>query len=202
MSFTVYMIPGLWGAPLNLISAFPPPQHYSESPYGVGFSKLGGGTTSHADIPEGAHLMAPHDILAFNDYDLGLAYAKKVGKPVMIDFTGKACVNCRKMEQNVWVKENILKIIKNDIVLISLYVDDKRPLAEDDVVESKLNPGKKLRFIGQKWSELETIKYGTNAQPFYVLMDHNEENLIDPVGYTPNADEYFNWLKEGLSNFK
>ena len=85
MSFTVYMIPGLWGAPLNLISAFPPPQHYSESPYGVGFSKLGGGTTSHADIPEGAHLMAPHDILAFNDYDLGLAYAKKVGKPVMID---------------------------------------------------------------------------------------------------------------------
>ncbi|PHR70330.1 MAG: thiol:disulfide interchange protein [Lutibacter sp.] len=202
MSFTVYMIPGLWGAPLNLISAFPPPQHYSESPYGVGFSKLGGGTTNHADIPEGAHLMAPHDILAFNDYDLGLAYAKKVGKPVMIDFTGKACVNCRKMEQNVWVKENILKIIKNDIVLISLYVDDKRPLAADDVVESKLNPGKKLRFIGQKWSELETIKYGTNAQPFYVLMDHNEENLIDPVGYTPNADEYFNWLKEGLSNFK
>ncbi len=204
MSFTVYMIPGLWGAPLNLISAFPPPQHYSESPYGVGFSKLGGGTetTSHADIPKGAHLMAPHDILAFNDYDIGLAYAKKVGKPVMIDFTGKACVNCRKMEQNVWVKENILKIIKNDIVLISLYVDDKRPLAEDDVVESKLNPGKKLRFIGQKWSELQTIKYGTNAQPYYVLMDHNEENLIDPVGYTPNVDEYYNWLKEGLSNFK
>lgn len=201
LSFTIYMIPGLWGAPLNLISAFPPPQHYSESPYGVGYSKLGSGT-SHAEIPEGAHLMAPHDILAFNDYDLGLAYAKKIGKPVMIDFTGKACVNCRKMEQNVWVKDNILKIIKNDIVLISLYVDDKRPLAEGDVVESKLNPGKKLRFIGQKWSELETIKYGTNAQPFYVLMDHNEENLIDPVGYTPNVDEYFNWLKEGLSNFK
>lgn len=202
MSFTIYMIPGLWGAPLNLISAFPPPQHYSETPYGVGFSKLGGGSSSQAELPEGGHLMAPHDILAFNDYDIGLAYAKKVGKPVMIDFTGKACVNCRKMEQNVWVKDKVLKIIKNDIVLISLYVDDKRPLPEDEVVESKLNPGKKLRFIGQKWSELETIKYGTNAQPYYVLMDHNEENLNDPVGYTPNVDEYYNWLKEGLSNFK
>ena len=202
MSFTIYMIPGLWGAPLNLISAFPPPQHYSETPYGVGFSKLGGGATSLAEIPDGAHLMAPHDILAFNDYDIGLAYAKKVGKPVMIDFTGKACVNCRKMEQNVWVKEKVLKIIKNDIVLISLYVDDKRPLADGDVVDSKLNPGKKLRFIGQKWSELQTIRYGTNAQPYYVLMNHNEENLNDPVGYTPNVDEYYNWLKEGLSNFE
>ncbi|MCF6280412.1 MAG: thioredoxin family protein [Flavobacteriaceae bacterium] len=203
LSFTIYMIPGLWGAPLNLISAFPPPQHYSESPYGVGYYKLGnGGAANHADIPEGAHLMAPHDILAFNDYDLGLAYAKKVGKPVMIDFTGKACVNCRKMEQNVWVKDKVLKIIKNDIVLISLYVDDKRSLAEGDVVDSKLNPGKKLRFIGQKWSELQAIKYGTNAQPFYVLIDHNEENLNDPVGYTPNVDEYYNWLEDGLSNFK
>jgi thiol:disulfide interchange protein len=202
LSFTIYMIPGLWGAPLNLISAFPPPQHYAESPYGVGFSKLGEGTTSNVVIPEGAHLMAPHDILSFNDYDKGLAYAREVNKPVMIDFTGKACVNCRKMEQNVWVKDDVLKIIKNDIVLISLYVDDKRPLPENEVVDSKLKPGKKLRFIGQKWSELETIKYGTNAQPFYVLMDLDENNLIDPVGYTPNVEEYLTWLKSGVANFQ
>jgi len=205
LSFTIYMIPGLWGAPLNLISAFPPPQHYSESPYGVGFTKLGSVSTSssdHSDIPEGAHLMAPHDILAFNDYDKGLAYAKKVGKPVMIDFTGKACVNCRKMEQNVWVKDNVLSLLKNKVVLISLYVDDKRKLAEGDIVDSKLKPGKKLKYIGQKWSELQTIKYGANAQPFYVLMDHNEENLVDPVAYTPNVDEYLNWMKEGIGNFK
>jgi thiol:disulfide interchange protein len=202
LSFTIYMIPGLWGAPLNLISAFPPPQHYAESPYGVGFSKLGERTTSHVVIPEGAHLMAPHDILSFNDYDKGLAYAREVNKPVMIDFTGKACVNCRKMEQNVWVKDDVLKIIKNDIVLISLYVDDKRPLPENEVVDSKLKPGKKLRFIGQKWSELETIKYGTNAQPFYVLMDLDENNLIDPVGYTPNVEEYLTWLKSGVANFQ
>jgi len=202
MSFTIYMIPGLWGAPLNLISAFPPPQHYSESPYGVGFSRLGGGGASHADVPEGAHLMAPYDIVAFNDYDLGLAYAKKVGKPVMIDFTGKACVNCRKMEQNVWVKPKVLAILKSDVVLISLYVDDKRKLKADEVVDSKLKPGKKLKYIGQKWSELQTIRYKTNSQPYYVLMDHNEENLIDPVAYTPDVDEYYNWLKKGTSKFK
>ncbi|MEY8847500.1 protein-disulfide reductase DsbD domain-containing protein [Psychroserpens sp. XS_ASV72] len=204
LSFTIYMIPGLWGAPLNLISAFPPPLDYSESPYGVGNSKNGTALSAsdHSELPEGGHLLAPHNILAFNDYDKGLAYAKEVGKPVMIDFTGWACVNCRKMEQNVWVKDRVLNTLKNDIVLISLYVDDKRPLPEDEVMESKLRPGKKLKYIGQKWSELQTIKYKTNTQPFYVLMGHDEQNLIAPVGYTPDADEYYNWLSEGIGNFK
>jgi thiol:disulfide interchange protein DsbD len=197
------MIPGLWGAPLNLISAFPPPQHYSEAPYGVGFSKLRNATSqnSNFELPEGAHLMAPFDILTFNDYDKGLAYAKKVNKPVMLDFTGKACVNCRKMEQNVWVKDRVLNVLKNKVVLISLFVDDKRKLPEGEEVNSKLNPGKKLRYIGQKWSEMETIKHGTNAQPFYVLINHKEENLNTPVGYTPDVDEFFNWLKDGISKF-
>jgi len=202
LSFTIYMIPGLWGAPLNLISAFPPPQHYSESPYGVGFSKLGGGTANHSELPEGAHLMAPHDIITFNDYDKGLAYAQKVGKPIMIDFTGKACVNCRKMEQNVWPKEKVLNILKHKIILISLYVDDKRPLPPGEEVESKLEPGKKLKYIGKKWSEFQTIRYKANTQPFYVLIDTNEENLIDPIAYTPNVDEYYDWLKKGVENFK
>ena len=202
LTFTLYMLPGLWGAPLNLISAFPPPQHYSESPYGVGYMKLGSGDASQTEIPDGAHLMPPHNILSFNDYDKGLAYAKKVGKPVMMDFTGHACVNCRKMEQNVWVQPNILKMLKNDVILISLYVDDKRKLADDEVVESKLRPGKKLKYIGQKWSEMQTIKYKTNTQPFYVLMNHDEEDLNAPVGYTPNSDEYYNWMKEGIKKFK
>ncbi|HEY5687265.1 MAG TPA: cytochrome c biogenesis protein CcdA [Yeosuana sp.] len=205
LSFTIYMIPGLWGAPLNLISAFPPPQNYSESPYGVGSSKVGEASsqanTNHDNLPEGAHLLAPHDILAFNDYDKGLAYAKQVGKPVMIDFTGWACVNCRKMEQKVWPDPNVLNILKNELVLISLYVDDKRKLEADDIVESKLKKGKQLKYIGQKWSELQTLKYKANSQPFYVLMDHNEENLIDPIAYTPDVDDYYNWLTEGISNF-
>ena len=208
-AFTIYMLPGLWGAPLNLISAFPPPQHYSESPYGVGYTKQNtqiiSSVTSekkHSGLPEGAHLMPPHDIISFHDYDKGLAYAKKVGKPVMIDFTGHACVNCRKMEQNVWVKPNILDVLKNKVVLISLYVDDKRALKADEIVDSKLNPGKKLKYIGQKWSELQTIKYKANSQPFYVLMAHDESNLIDPASYTPNPTEYYNWLSEGIANFK
>jgi thiol:disulfide interchange protein DsbD len=204
LSFTIYLIPGMWGAPLNLISAFPPPLEYSESPYGVGYSKTGGvlSATEHDELPEGAHLLAPHDILAFNDYDKGLAYAKEVGKPVMIDFTGWACVNCRKMEQNVWPQPKVLDVLKNKVVLISLYVDDKRPLPAGEEVDSKLKPGKKLKYIGQKWSELQTIRYKANSQPFYVLMSHDEENLIDPIAYTPNFEDYYAWLEEGVKKFK
>lgn len=203
LTFTIYMIPGLWGAPLNLISAFPPPPDYSESPYGVGFSKLGSASTSsnHEDLPEGAHLMAPHDIMAFHDYDTGLAYAKKVGKPVMIDFTGYTCVNCRKMENNVWVKPKILEQLKNNVVLISLYVDDPKPLPENERKEYTSRPGKYWKDYGDKWSDLQAKRYNANSQPFYVLMDHNEENLIDPVAYTPDVETYYAWLKEGISNF-
>jgi len=201
LSFTIYMIPGLWGAPLNLISAFPPPLEYSESEYGVGFSKLGGGIASdHSELPDGAHLLPPHDILAFNDYSKGLAYAKKVNKPVLIDFTGWACVNCRKMEQNVWPEGNILPLLKNKVVLISLYVDDKRSLPESEKYTSK-ETGKEINSIGNKWSDFQITKYKANAQPFYVLMDLNEENLIDPVGYTPDPEEFENWIRDGVKSF-
>lgn len=202
LSFTIYMIPGLWGAPLNLISAFPPPLDYSESPYGVG-SSSNNSESSHltAELPDGAHLLAPHDIMAFNDYDKGLAYAKKVGKPVMLDFTGWACVNCRKMEQNVWTEPAIMNILKNNVVLISLYVDDKRTLTAEEIVDSKLNPGKKIKYIGQKWSEMQTLRYQSNSQPYYVLMDHNEKTLLEPVGYTAASVDYKSWLDEGLSKF-
>jgi thiol:disulfide interchange protein DsbD len=202
LSFTIYMIPGLWGAPLNLISAFPPPLNYSESPYGVGNSQGGGSAVSHADLPEGAHLLAPHDILAFNDYDKGLAYAKEVGKPVMLDFTGWSCVNCRKMEQNVWVEPEVLSKLKNEVVLISLYVDEQIDFPEGEAPDSKLRPGKKLRNVGQKWSEMQTIRYKTNTQPYYVLMGHDEQNLIEPVGYTPDATVYNKWLEKGIANFE
>ncbi|MCH4553043.1 protein-disulfide reductase DsbD family protein [Aestuariibaculum lutulentum] len=204
LTFTIYMIPGLWGAPLNLISAFPPPPNYSESPYGVGYKNAGGGVAtadSHEALPEGAHLMAPHNIMAFHDYETGLAYAKKVGKPVMIDFTGYTCVNCRKMENNVWVKSEILEILKNDVVLISLYVDDKKELPEDMKVEYVSRPGKFMKDFGDKWSDLQASRYKANSQPFYVIMDHEENSLIDPVGYTPDVAEYKSWLNEGISKF-
>lgn len=202
LSFTVYLIPGLWGAPLNLISAFPPPQEYSESPYGVGYSKLGGGVAAdHSSLPDGGHLMAPHDILHFYDYDKGVAYAKEVGKPVMIDFTGYACVNCRKMEQNVWTKGDILSILKNEVVLISLYVDEKKELPESEKYTSE-ETGKKIKTYGNKWSDFQITRYKANAQPYYVLMGHDESNLVKPVGYTPDVEEYQNWLREGIKAFK
>ncbi|MBX2828319.1 MAG: thioredoxin family protein, partial [Flavobacteriaceae bacterium] len=203
LSFTIYMIPGLWGAPLNLISAFPPPLEYSESPYGVGYTKLGKGTasgSSHSELPDGAHYLPPHDILAFNDYAKGLEYAKEIDKPALIDFTGWACVNCRKMEQNVWPKEGVLDILKNKVVLISLYVDDKRKLPESERYVSETT-GKKIRTIGNKWSDFQIEKYSNNAQPYYVLIGHDEENLIAPVAYTPDVEEFKGWLNQGLANF-
>lgn len=201
MAFTIYMVPGLWGAPLKLISGFPPPMHYSESSYGVGYTKLSdAGNSMQPMIPEGATL-GPHDIITFKDYDKGLAYAKKVNKPIMIDFTGHACVNCRKMEERVWSDSRVLQILKNDLVLISLYVDDKRALPEDEWYTSEID-GKKVSTIGKKWSEFQINRYKANAQPYYVLIGHDEKNLNPYSAYNPNIKEYLSWLKEGLSNFK
>ncbi|HEX9979066.1 MAG TPA: cytochrome c biogenesis protein CcdA [Flavobacterium sp.] len=196
LSFTVYMIPGLWGAPLKLISAFPPPQTYSESPVGFG-NAMASETKS---LPEGAEF-GPHGIVAFTDYDKGLAYAKKVNKPILIDFTGYACVNCRKMENNVWSEEQVLKILKNDVVLISLYVDDKRKLPENEQTISK-ETGKKIVTIGNKWTDFIITRYKTNTQPYYVLSSLDGNNLIAPISYTPDAEEYENWLKTGIKNFR
>lgn len=198
LSFVVYMIPGLWGAPLQYISGFPPAKQYSESPNGFGNTATQ--TTEKSALPEGAE-SGPNGIPTFHDYDEGLAYAKKVNKPVMIDFTGYACVNCRKMEERVWPDPKVLNVLNNDVVLISLYVDDKRPLPENEQVVSKIT-GKVLKYTGQKWSELQILKYKTNAQPYYVLMDHNEKDLNKPSAYNPDINAYYNWLQEGVRNFK
>jgi thiol:disulfide interchange protein DsbD len=198
LSFTIYLIPGLWGAPLKLVSGFPPPSNYSESPFGFGGS--GKTLTDGQPLPDGAKL-AVHGIVAFEDYDTGLAYAKSIGKPVLLDFTGYACVNCRKMEDYVWSDERILSILKNDVVLISLYVDYKETLPEDEQYISETT-GKKIKTIGNKWSDFQITRYKANAQPYYVLMDLNEQNLNEPVGYTPDIEEYEQWLKEGIANFK
>jgi len=199
-TFVVYLIPGLWGAPLKLISGFPPPQHYSESPYGVGFTKLGGGISSDKELPEGAEF-GPHDIIAFTDYDTGMAYAKKVGKPVLLDFTGKACVNCRKMEEKVWSEKKILNKLQNDVVLISLYVDYRKALPKNEQYVSETT-GKKVKTVGNKWSDFQMEKYKTNAQPYYIILNNDGENLSTPVGYAPDADEYDIWLKSGIDNYK
>ena len=199
LSFTIYLIPGLWGAPLKIISGFPPPMTYSESPHGVGFTKLGGGTKL-AELPKGAEY-GPHDIPVFLDYDTGMAYAKKVGRPVMLDFTGKACVNCRKMEERVWSKQKVLNILKNKIVVISLYVDFQKELPKDEQYVSKAT-GKKIKTIGNKWSDFQITKYKANAQPYYVLIDNKGENLNKYRAYNTDVDAYVNWLNEGLKKYK
>lgn len=199
LSFTIYLIPGLWGAPLKLISGFPPAMHYSESPYGVGYSRSAG-TMTQSVLPEGAEF-GPHDIVTFHDYDKGMEYAKKEGKPVLLDFTGYACVNCRKMEELVWSDPKILGVLKNEIVLISLYVDDKKELPEKDQYVSETT-GKKIKTIGNKWSDLQIKKYKANAQPFYVIVDHNSTNLTEPSAYNPNIEKYYKWLRGGIKNFK
>ena len=199
LTFTIYLIPGLWGAPLNIISGFPPPMSYSESPSGVGFKNSAAAVTTTGSLPEHAQY-GPHNIVAFHNYDEGLAYAKKVNKPVMIDFTGVTCVNCRRMEEKVWSKPEILSILKEEVVLISLYVDDRTPLPKDDVFTNA--NGKEIDTYGKKWSDFAITKYKANIQPYYILMGHDEENLNKPVGYTPEVSEYKAWLEEGIANFK
>ncbi len=198
LSFTIYLIPGLWGAPLKLINAFPPPLEYSESPRG-----LGGNSVAHTNadaLPEGAKF-GPHDIVTFDDYDKGLAYAKTVNKPILLDFTGFACVNCRKMENNVWSDERISAILNNDVVLISLYVDDKRELPKDQQHVSK-ETGNEIESIGDKWTEFMLTKYQTNTQPLYVLTDLQGNTLNGTTSYDPDIEKYEQWLKAGIAKFK
>ena len=198
LAFVAYMVPGLWGAPLKLISGFPPPMQYSESPNGLGIAHALAGTEA-VPLPEGAE-PGPHGIPAFHDYDSGLAYAREVGRPVLLDFTGHACVNCRKMEEKVWSDPRILHKLMEEVVLVSLYVDDKRPLPEDQRYRSKLT-GREITQTGQKWSEFQQQRFQANAQPLYVLMDPGEKLLVPPVGYTPDIEDYAGWLEIGIANF-
>ncbi|SFH26620.1 protein-disulfide reductase DsbD family protein [Pedobacter insulae] len=202
-AFTLYLVPGLWGAPLRSVSAFLPPQEtqdfdlYTASL--IGSSNINkttdGAPHKYADI-----FHAPLKLNAFFDYDEGIAYAKKVNKPVLIDFTGHACVNCRKMEANVWPDPTVRQMINNDYVLIQLYVDDKTELAPADVVINA--KGKSLTTIGKKWSDLQASKFNSNSQPFYVLLDPKTEQLLaTPQGANYEIENYKMFLSSGLKAY-
>ncbi|MFV5689565.1 cytochrome c biogenesis protein CcdA [Flavobacterium sp. ZT3R25] len=199
LTFTIYLIPGLWGAPLKLINAFPPPIEYSESPMGFGSS---GVKNSTAILPEGGK-SGPHGLVVFDDYEKGLAYAKTVHKPIMLDFTGYACVNCRKMENNVWSDDRVFSILNNEVVLISLYVDDKRELPKRERYISKTT-GAEIETIGDKWTDFMISKYKTNTQPLYVLTDLEGKSLNEdkPTISYVGVEEYESWLKIGILKFK
>jgi thiol:disulfide interchange protein len=196
--FVIYMIPGLFGAPLKIISAFPPPLQYSESPLGFG----GGGVNSPEHGPEGTHL-GPQNIYVFHDYDLALAHAKKVNKPLFVDFTGINCVNCRKMEQQVWGEKGIIEKLKNEVVIVSLHVDELVELPENEKGEFEVYPGKtmKLETTGDKWKMMQIKKYNILAQPYYVLHDTDGNDIkngsADYENHS-NPEKFQKWLDKGL----
>lgn len=200
LSFTIYLIPGLWGAPLKLISGLTPPMWYTESPLGKSVSVT---DTNSEEYVDGAHPeTCPHGLNCFHDYDKGLAYAKKVNKPILIDFTGWGCVNCRKMEEKVWSDPRVLNKLKNDFVLISLYVDERTPLPADQQYYSEIL-GQKIRNVGNYWAEFQAKHYGTNSQPYYVIVGHESfEPLNRPEAYNTNIESYLQWMDEGIRNFR
>ena len=178
LAFAVYMVPGLWGAPLKAVSAFAPPMQTQD--FNLYNNEV------HAK---------------FDDYDLGMEYARQHGKPVMLDFTGYGCVNCRKMELAVWTDSKVSDIINNDYVLITLYVDNKTPLTEPvKVVENGRE--RTLRTIGDKWSYLQRVKFGANAQPFYVLINNEGRPLNKSYSYDEDIPKYIEFLQTGLENYK
>jgi thiol:disulfide interchange protein DsbD len=194
-TFTFYMIPGLWGAPLKILSGLTPPINYAESSNGFGTS-----SGAHIELPEHAH-KGPHGIIAFEDYETGLAYAKKVNKPVLLDFTGDACANCRKMEDNVWSDKSILPILKEQVVLISLYCDRKIELPKEQQYVSKTT-GKEVITIGNKWTDMQITRYQSNSQPLYVILNNDGKDASKPIAYTTDIQEYKTWLENGIKEAK
>ena len=178
LAFAVYMVPGLWGAPLKAVSAFAPPMQTQD--FNLYNNEV------HAK---------------FDDYDLGMEYARQHGKPVMLDFTGYGCVNCRKMELAVWTDSKVSDIINNDYVLITLYVDNKTPLTSP-VKVTENGRERTLRTVGDKWSYLQRVKFGANAQPFYVLIDNEGRPLNKSYSYDEDIPKYIEFLQTGLENYK
>ena len=178
LAFAVYMVPGLWGAPLKAVSAFAPPMQTQD--FNLYNNEV------HAK---------------FDDYDIGMEYARQHGKPVMLDFTGYGCVNCRKMELSVWTDSKVSSLINDDYVLITLYVDNKTPLPEPiRIMENGTE--RTLRTVGDRWSYLQRVKFGANTQPFYVLVDNEGKPLNKSYSYDEDIPKYVEFLRKGLENYK
>jgi thiol:disulfide interchange protein DsbD len=178
LAFAVYMVPGLWGAPLKAVSAFAPPLYTQDF-----------------------NLYKNEVRAQFDDYDLGMEYARRVGKPVMLDFTGYGCVNCRKMELAVWTDPTVGNLMNNEYVLITLYVDNKTKLPEPIKVTEN-GKERTLRTLGDKWSYLQRVKFGANAQPFYVLIDNDGKPLNKSYAYDEDVAKYVEFLQTGLRNYQ
>ena len=206
-AFVMYMIPGMWGAPLKALSGYMPPmtsQDFDINKIVRNNAGSGGAQVNQelCETPKYADdLHLPHGLEGYFDYDQALACAKEQNKPIFIDFTGHACVNCREMEANVWSDPKVLAMLRNDYIVTALYVDDKESLPEEDWVVSEYD-GKTKKTIGAKFADMQIAKYNVNAQPYYVLLNPDGEMLVQPKAYDLNVDNYIKFLKAGLKNHK
>lgn len=223
-SFVVYMIPGMWGAPLKALSGYLPPlkthdfdlnkvvrdnvKLYTAS----GTAETGGFATGNINFAENNDtgcekpkyadfLELPHGLDGYFHFEQGMACAKAQNKPIFLDFTGHGCVNCREMEANVWADPQVQKILRDEFIIIALYVDDKTKLSEEEWVTSEYD-GKVKKTVGKIYADFQITRFNVNAQPYYVLLDHNEKELIPPRAYNLDVDEFVEFLKAGIAEFK
>ena len=198
--FVVYMIPGLWGAPLKLLSGYLPPLTTQQFRFnGTGASDTT--STSTETVLYGDLLKIPHGIPGYFDYEQALAAAKREGKPLLIDFTGHGCVNCRKMEENVWVDPQVLKRLKEDYVMVALYIDERLELPESKWYTSSYD-GKEKKTLGKQNADFQITRFNNNAQPYYVILDHQEQLLATPRGYNTDIAAFVDFLDEARAKFK
>jgi thiol:disulfide interchange protein DsbD len=206
-SFVVYLIPGMWGAPLKALSGYMPPMHTHDFDMNkIARDNAGsGGVIAKAEICETPKyhdfLHLPHGLEGYFDYEQALACAKEQNKPLFIDFTGHGCVNCREMEANVWADPKVLEMLRNDYIVTALYVDDKTTLPENEWITSTYD-GKVKKTVGKKFADLQITRFNINAQPYYVLVNPNGELLVQPKAYDLKVDNFVDFLKLGLQNHK
>ena len=191
------MIPGLWGAPLKSLSGWLPPMGTQD--FNLYQKSLSGSTQSKVERKYASLFPTSHGIDAFYDYEEGLTYAKKVNKPVLLDFTGHSCANCRRMEAGVWTDPKVFDRLNNEYVLISLYVDDRTELPENEKYVSE--SGKKIKTLGNKWSDLQTRVFKTNSQPYYVIVNSDGRTLVPPQAFNLDIQNYINFLDSGKAAF-
>jgi thiol:disulfide interchange protein DsbD len=199
--FVVYLIPGLWGAPLKALSGYLPPMATHD--FNVMESRAGLVTTENqlGEIPKYADFLHfPHGIQGYFDYNQALAAAQKQGKPLFIDFTGHGCVNCREMEARVWSDPQVLQRLKEDFVMVALYIDERYELPEAEWYVSDYD-GKEKKTIGKQNADFQITKFNNNAQPYYVILDHNEELLVKPKAYDTSILNFVSFLEEAKAEF-
>jgi thiol:disulfide interchange protein DsbD len=206
-TFALYLLPGLFGADLNAVSALIPPK--SAQQFNISKTQavsvsglLAIEPTSLCENPKyGDILHLPHGLEGYFDYEQGMACAKKLNKPVLLDFKGHACANCKEMENKVWSDPEVLKRLQNDYLIIALYVDDRTKLSEDEWITSAYD-GKVKKTLGKKYADFQITRYSINSQPYYVLVDTDGETLVEPKGYDLNTDNFIKFLDSGVEEFK